>query len=179
MTKKDKIESFPNALDNYSSFQQLFESYYGRLCAYTFTLTHNHAASEDIVQELFIRLWCDRYRISIQENISAYLFRASRNAALNYIRGEASRDQNMKKISIQESVIDRDFLEEEEFVSFLENCIEDLPDRCKNVFKMSRIEGCKQIEIADRLGTSIKTIKNQIWKSLQYLRTCLESKDAF
>ncbi|WP_299582325.1 RNA polymerase sigma-70 factor [uncultured Sunxiuqinia sp.] len=179
MRKNDKIESFPNALDNYSSFQQLFESYYGRLCAYVFSLTHNHAASEDIVQELFIRLWNDRARISIQENILAYLFRASRNSALNYLRGEANRDKQIKKLNIQDSMVDRNFLEEEEFVSFLEDCIDDLPERCQQVFRMSRFEGCKQAEIADQLGTSVKTIKNQIWKSLQYLRTCLEAKDAF
>lgn len=167
------------ALDSYSNFQHLFESYYGRLCAYVFTLTHNHSASEDIVQELFIRLWNDRERIHIQENVLAYLFRASRNAALNYMRGEANRDQSIKKLDVQESVVDRDFLEEEEFVSFLEDCIGDLPDRCQQVFRMSRFEGCKQAEIADQLGTSVKTIKNQIWKSLQYLRTCLEAKDAF
>ena len=70
-------------------------------------------------------------------------------------------------------------MEEEEFISFLDACIEALPERSREVFKLSRIDGLKQKEIAEKLDISIKTIKNQIWKSLQYLKSCLEAKDAF
>lgn len=180
MKKTDKDKLFPGTgLDDYSSFKVLFEQYYGRLCAYVFTITTDYAASEDIVQELFIRLWNDRSKIIINDSVLAYLFRASRNSALNFIRGKANRERLHQNISFQESLIDRDFLEEEEFVSFLNACIEELPDRSKQVFILSRIDGLKQQEIADKLSISVKTIKNQIWKSLQYLKSCLESKDVF
>ncbi len=167
------------ATDDYSSFKALFERYYGRLCAYVFTITNDYAASEDIVQELFIRFWNDRQKIVINESILAYLFRASRNAALNYIRGKANRERSQQNITFQEAIIDRDFLEEEEFIGFLNECIEALPERSRQVFKLSRVEGLKQKEIAEKLNISIKTIKNQIWKSLQYLKSCLELKDVF
>lgn len=166
-------------LDDYSSFKSMFERYYGRLCAYVFTITNDYAASEDIVQELFIRLWNDRQKIVINDSVLSYLFRSSRNSALNFLRGKANRERSQQSISFQEAIIDRDFMEEEEFISFLDACIEALPERSREVFKLSRIDGLKQKEIAEKLDISIKTIKNQIWKSLQYLKSCLEAKDAF
>jgi RNA polymerase sigma-70 factor (ECF subfamily) len=179
--KKDeeKILFSGITLDEYSSFKVLFERYYGRLCAYVFTITNDYAASEDIVQELFIRFWNGRQKIVINDSVFAYLFRASRNSALNYIRGKANRERTQQNITFQEAIIDRDFLEEEEFIGFLDACIEALPERSRQVFKLSRIDGLKQKEIAERLNISVKTIKNQIWKSLQYLKSCLELKDVF
>jgi len=176
---EEKILSSGMALDDYSSFKVLFERDYGRLCAYVFTITNDYAASEDIVQELFIRLWNDRQKIVISDSVLAYLFRASRNSALNYIRGKANRERSQQNITFQEAFIDRDFMEEEEFISFLDACIEALPERSRQVFKLSRIDGLKQKEISEKLNVSVKTIKNQIWKSLQFLRSCLEAKDAF
>lgn len=176
---EEKILFSGIAADDYSSFKVLFERYYGRLCAYVFTITHDYAASEDIIQELFIRFWNDRHKIVINDHVLAYLFRASRNSALNYIRGKANRERLQQSITFQESIIDRDFLEEEEFIGFLDECIEALSERSRQVFKLSRIDGLKQKEIAERLNISVKTIKNQIWKSLQYLKSCLELKDAF
>ena len=179
MKKDQKILFSGIASDNYSSFKTLFENYYGRLCAYVFTITNDYAASEDIVQELFIRFWNGRQKIVIADSVLAYLFRASRNAALNYIRGKANRERLQQNITFKETIIDRDFLEEEEFICFLDECIEALPERSRQVFKLSRVDGLKQKEIAEKLNISIKTIKNQIWKSLQYLKSCLELKDAF
>jgi RNA polymerase sigma-70 factor (ECF subfamily) len=166
-------------VDDHAGFKIMFNRYYSRLCAYVFTITSDYSASEDIVQELFIRFWNDRQKIVIGDSILAYLFRASRNSALNYIRGKANRERSQQNITFQEAIIDRDFLEEEEFISFLDECIEALPERSRQVFKLSRIDGLKQKEIAEKLNISVKTIKNQIWKSLQYLKSCLEAKDAF
>lgn len=179
--KKDEKSIGPVSIipHDYTSFRIFFNSYYGRLCAYVFSIINDYAASEDIVQELFIRFWNDRDKIKVSENVTAYLFKASRNTALNYIRGKSNREKSHQNIIFQDIVIDRDFLEEEEFISSLHACIETLPERSRQVFKMNRIDGLKQKEIAEQLGTSLKTIKNQLWKSLQYLKSCLESKGAF
>lgn len=163
--------------NNYRSFRILFDRYYGRLCIYVYEITRNSEASKDIVQELFIKLWSDRHKIEIQGNVSAYLFRACKNSALNYLRNENSRARLYENRELPLQEIDRDFLEEEEFVAFVNECINELPERSKQVFLLSRFEELKQKEIADKLNISVKTIKNQIWKSLQYLRSCLEMKD--
>lgn len=165
--------------DDYACYNQLFLRFYSRLCAYVFHLTQNYSASEDVVQELFIRLWINRKRLEINENISGYLYRASKNGALNYIRAEKNRQKSIQDMPVQEWQTDEDQIEMIEFSATLNDCIGQLPERSRDVFMKSRIDGLKQQEISDQLGISVKTIKNQIWKSLQFLKACMELKDAF
>lgn len=165
--------------DDYRSYNQLFIRYYNRLCLYVFKLTQSYSASEDIVQDLFIRLWMNRNKLEINGSISAYLYQASRNSALNYIRAENNRRKTMESIPFQEETVDESLIEQVEFSAALYKCIEQLPARSKDVFMKSRFDGMKQQEISDELGVSVKTIKNQIWKSLQYLKACLELNEAF
>ena len=165
--------------NDYQSYNQLFLRYYSRLCTFVFGITQSSSASEDVVQELFIRLWINRAKLDINESVSGYLYHSSKNAALNYLRAEKSRQKSVQNIPIQEFQTDDNLIEQVEFSAALYQCIEQLPERSREVFKMSRIDGFKQQEISDQLGISVKTIKNQIWKSLQYLKACLELKDAF
>ena len=165
--------------DDYTCYNQLFVRYYSRLCAFVFNLTQNYSASEDVVQELFIRLWIQRGKLEITENISGYLYRASKNAALNYLRAEKSRQKSIQNMPVQEWQSDDGLIEQIEFSAALNQCIGQLPERSRDVFMKSRFEGMKQQEISDQLGVSVKTIKNQIWKSLQFLKACLELHEAF
>jgi len=165
--------------DDYSSYNQLFMRYYSRLCAYVFNLTQNNSASEDIVQELFIRLWINRKKLEINTNVSGYLYRSSKNATLNFYRAEKNRLKSIRNMPIQEWQTDEDQIEQIEFSVALNKCIGQLPERSRDVFMKSRLDGMKQQEISDELGISVKTIKNQIWKSLQFLKACLELHDAF
>ena len=165
--------------DDYSSYNQLFVRYYNRLCLFVFKLTQSYSASEDIVQELFVRLWMNREKLEIRGNISGYLYQASRNSALNYLRAENNRKKTIDRIPFQEESTDENLIEQVEFSAALYKCIEQLPARSKDVFMKSRFDGLKQQEISDQLGISIKTIKNQIWKSLQFLKACLEVNEAF
>lgn len=165
--------------NDYACYNQLFIRYYSRLCAFVFKLTQNYSASEDVVQELFIRIWIQRGKIEINENISGYLYSASKNAALNYLRAEKSRQKSIQNMPVQEWQSDEDLIEQIEFSAALNKCIGQLPERSRDVFMKSRFDGLKQQEISDQLGISVKTIKNQIWKSLQFLKACLELHDAF
>lgn len=165
--------------DDYASYNQLFVRYYSRLCAFVFQIIKNESAAEDVVQEFFIRLWTNRHKLEINGSIPGYLYRSSKNAALNYLRAEAARIKTMQNIPFQEWQSDENQIEQIEFSAALYECIGQLPERSREVFKMSRFDEMKQQEIADLLGTSVKTIKNQIWKSLQYLKACLEVKEAF
>ena len=165
--------------DDYTSYNQLFMRYYGRLCAYVFGIVQNESASEDVVQELFIRLWTHREKLNISESISGYLYRASKNSALNYLRAEKNRKHHLAEIPAGDWQTNEVQIEQVEFNAALHECIQQLPGRSKEVFLLSRFDGLKQNEISNQLGISVKTIKNQIWKSLQYLKSCLEMKDAF
>lgn len=164
---------------DYACFNHLFFSYYGRLCAYVLEITKDHEASEDIIQELFIKLWTNREKIEVRESIISYLFRSSKNAALNYLRNEATRKNATEKIPTETFQSIEDIVEHEGFLSALDKCIELLPPRSKEVFLLSRFDGLKQKEISEKLNISVKTIKNQIWKSLQYLKYCIQLKNDF
>ena len=159
---------------DYTSFNRLFIHYYSRLCAYVAGITHDDFASEDIVQELFVKLWINREKIEIKENIPAYLFKSSKNAALNYLRSERNKNSALERVPLDTSCSNEDELDHDEFLSSLEKCINKLPARSKEVFLLHRFEGLKQKEISEKLNISVQTIKNQIWKSLQFLRSCVE-----
>ncbi len=163
--------------NDYVSFNELFMRYYSRLCSSILEITHDKDTAEDIVQEFYIKLWVHRNEISIKENVRSYLFTSCRNAALNFIRNENTRKKSIEKLSDQQKPDDEDPSDMEDYLTKLETCIEQLPERSKQVFRMYKFEGRPQKEISEKLNISIKTIKNQIWKSLQYLRSCIEEKN--
>lgn len=175
----DKILIAGIKMNDYSSYNQLFVRYYSRLCAFVFGIIQNYTSAEDVVQELFIKLWTHREKLIINESVSGYLYRASKNAALNYLRSEKIRQKSIQNIPEQPWHTDENLMEQIEFSAVLNQCIEQLPERSRDIFMKSRFEDLKQKEISNQLGISVKTIKNQIWKSLQYLKSCLELKDAF
>jgi RNA polymerase sigma-70 factor (ECF subfamily) len=162
---------------DYVSYNQLFMRYYSRLCAFVSEIINDAAMSEDIVQEFYIKLWINRKHIKISKNVRAYLFTSCRNLALNYIRDENTRKKNLGNFPVKEEPEEENILEREEYLTALEHCIGQLPERCKQVFLMHKFEELPQKEISEKLNISVKTIKNQIWKSLQYLRECLGQND--
>ena len=151
--------------DDYVSYNKLFERYYGRLCQYVYSLLMDKNDTEDVVQELFLNIWKNRERIEIKENVGGYLYKMAKHLALNHLRSK------VYQLSYEDNRV-----ESEEFRIALYGCIDHLPDRCKEVLLLHRIKGLKQKEISEKLDISVKTIKNQIWTSLQKLRRCLELK---
>lgn len=165
--------------DDYYSYNQLFGRYYGRLCLFVNGILGSKTDAEDIVQEVFIKLWTNRKQYLITENVSSYLYQMARNTTLNYIRGELSRKAATDKLQEAEIYFNahNNVNEEGEFSIELEDCIERLPQRSKEVIRMHHLEGYKHKEIAESRNISIKTIKNQIWQSLKRLKECLELKN--
>ena len=160
--------------NDYVSYNKLFERYYGRLCQYVYSLLMDKSDTEDIVQELFLNIWKNRERIEIKENVGGYLYKMAKHLALNHLRSGVYFN-NLSETQDQLSYADGR-VESEEFRIALYSCIDHLPGRCKEVLLLHRIKGLKQKEISEKLDVSIKTIKNQIWISLQKLRRCLELK---
>mgnify|MGYP000222895723 FL=1 len=162
--------------DDYTSYNKLFVRYYSRLCCYVYRLLGEKEDAEDVVQDLFLTLWNNRKKIAIGENVSGYLYKMARNLALNHIRTRTNYKTVLENREEQLSYYEENPLETEEFRMALYDCINLLPGRCKEVLLLHRVKGLKQKEIADQLSISVKTIKNQIWASLQRLKKCLEVK---
>lgn len=161
---------------DYTSYNKLFVRYYSRLCYYVYHLLMDKEDAEDVVQDLFLTLWNNRSKIEIEGNVSAYLYKMAKNLALNHIRTKANYRSLLENQGDALSYYEENHLESEEFRIILYDCINRLPGRCKEVLLLHRVKGLKQKEIADQLSISVKTIKNQIWSSLQRLKKCLELK---
>ncbi|MDX9881311.1 MAG: RNA polymerase sigma-70 factor [Prolixibacteraceae bacterium] len=166
------------AKNDYSSYKHLFMRYYSRLCVFVFHITCDMDMAEDIVQEFYMKLWTDRNKIKIKGNVRSYLFTSCRNAALNSIRDEKLKIKNLEMIG-RDQLPEEEITEQEDYLNALERCIALLPERSKQVLQMFKLEGFSQKEISEKLNISVKTIKNQVWKSLQFLRSCLNTKNSY
>ncbi len=152
-------------------FEQLFKAYYNPLFAYAYAIVHDEALAEEIVQTVFLRLWEKREAIAIQVSWKAYLYKAIYHESLNskkrwhlhqrYVQGQG------------ESVGVTDSTDGRELEARLEEALQQLPEKCRTVFQLSRFEELKYQEIADRLQISIKTVEAHMGKALKVLRVQL------
>jgi RNA polymerase sigma-70 factor (ECF subfamily) len=163
--------------DDYDYYNQLFMHYYPKLCAFVDNIIDNKTDTEDIVQELFVKLWTYRREIEFQTTVSGYLYQTAKNMAFNFIRDESKRRTLLEKKWEEDLLLNESYENEDnEYEDALEDCVDQLPDRCKEILLMHRVDGYKQKEIAEKLALSIQTIKNQILNSMHRLKNCLEQK---
>ncbi|MEM1321144.1 MAG: RNA polymerase sigma-70 factor [Bacteroidota bacterium] len=161
---------------NYRAFEQLFHRYYQLLCKRAFGLTHCTFKSEEIVSDVFIKIWKNRSTIKLDSKVKYYLYRAIRNQAVDYLRKQI-KERNYKGEINQEfesgySQPDELMIGKELHVK-MEAAIESLPRQGRHIFRLSRDEGMKYREIADLLDISIRTVETHMRRSLIYLRARL------
>lgn len=162
-----------NVLETYNSFEVVFKSHYERLCGYAYTFLKDEATSEDIVQEVFIKIWEQRRDLIGSDQLKFYLFASVRNNSLTAIaknkRGalvELGEEDISEDITIKMEPADRGV----EPRILLAKAMEQLPPKCREVFMLSRLSGQTYQQIADCLGISIKTVENQMGKAIRILR---------
>ena len=153
----------------------LFRQYYGFLCHAVYKIIPDTTLVEDIAQDVFYELWRKRSRLSIKTSLKAYLRRAAMNKALNFIRDQKIKFDDEEKQAPLESKIPsiNQKLEAAELQQLIDKVIDDLPERCRIVFVLSRYEELSYSEIAKQLDISSKTVENQISKALKILRVRL------
>lgn len=154
------------------AFKALFQKYYSALCHYGFQLLQNSEMAEEIVQELFVRIWEKREALSIETSVKHYLFKSVRNQCLNQLQHLKIRKQYESSIlESSEQQIDPDqYFMEVELIRRIEKSIESLPPKRQEIFRLSREKGLKYKEIALELNISIKTVEAQMGLALKYLR---------
>jgi RNA polymerase sigma-70 factor (family 1) len=159
----------------------LFQKYYSILCSHAIRFVYSKAVAEDIVSEIFCRFWSDQTYNSINISYRAYLFKAVRYRAYNYLRWELSKkDLNINVEDLNQGISSlkpEETMLYDELSGEISIIIDSLPAQCKRVFLLSRFEYKKYSEIAAELGISIKAVEAHISKALDVLRRSLKSKD--
>lgn len=153
----------------------LFREYYATICRSVLKIIPDPAIAEDIAQEVFFELWRKRDRINIKISFGAYLRRAARNRSLNYLRDNKITPEGedlLAQIEYPLAKIDQK-MAADDLQILIDKAIDQLPDRCRLVFTLSRFEDMSYQQIADELDISIKTVENQIAKALRLLRKVL------
>lgn len=174
MSLDEKLfESFKNG--DKVAYEQLFKTHYNSLCRFAFSFIKDKDDAEDIVQELFVKLWSNSSKLEINTSIKAYLFRSVRNTCMNYLKHEKVKNlyfQNGSSTQVSEEYTDH--LANEELSHLIHASIEELPEKRKEIFLLSRSEGLKYAEIAKQLSISIKTVETQMGLALKFLREQLK-----
>lgn len=163
--------------DDLKEFETLFKSLYSPLCHYAFKFLKDMDLAEEIVQEFFYNYWKNRHTMNIHISIKSYMFRAIRNNSLKYLehlRVVKKYEQNFKDTNSSELSVEENELEVSELNEIIEATLNELPERCSQIFKLSRFEGLKYNEIAEQLSISIKTVEANMGKALQLFRKNLK-----
>jgi len=157
-------------------FEDLFRSQYSDLCAVANKYLQDLDAAEEVVQSVFVKFWEGRESLQIKQSIKGYLFTAVKNNCLNQIKHlkikEEYKAHNQREIALEESQFDGE-LEGSELADKIQESIDKLPDARKQIFILSRYEGLKYKEIAEKLNISIKTVENQMGSALKFMKSQL------
>jgi RNA polymerase sigma-70 factor (family 1) len=159
--------------------QILFQKYYHLLCSHAVRLVYSKEIAEDLVSELFCKFWTEKIYLNVTSSYRAYLFKAVRFSAYNYIRWELSKKSQAEEwdhyLDLSHSFKPEEALLFDELAVEIEQIIEKLPGQCKKVFVLSRFENKKYKEIAEELQISVKAVEAHISKALDVLRRNLRS----
>tara|TARA_R110002050_G_scaffold289068_1_gene441468 strand:- start:25074 stop:25664 length:591 start_codon:yes stop_codon:yes gene_type:complete len=155
-----------------NAVKELFDLHYRPLCSYAFQFTGLMEDAEDIVQNEFIKLWTRRSELRIHTSLKAYLYKSVYNAFLHQTRKVKKQDDFLVALKYEAMSyrVDEDdtvFLEKIERIKGL---LDLLPDKCREILLLSKRDGYRNREIADKLGISIKTVESQISIAFKKIR---------
>lgn len=162
--------------DDERALESLFLNYFPRLKNFAQSIVRDELLAQDIVQEIFVKLWEKRKEIRIV-NIEAFLYRLVRNQCIDhvkYLKVVENKKAEIGASALFEELYRIDFVRNEPYVLIekelndaIEDLIRKLPDRCREVFVLSRLKGLKNAEIAQQLGINIKNVERHITRALK------------
>ncbi|MCL6266728.1 RNA polymerase sigma factor [Flagellimonas myxillae] len=164
--------------DDAGAMKELFHLYYEPLCTYIFQFTQSSAHTEDIVQSVFIKLWEKRQTLTITTSLKAYLYRSAYNHYVDKFREGKKKTKLLEDLKYEalscESQDDNSLFHQK--LERIKNLMDSLPERCQQIILLSKQEGFKNREIAEKLGISIKTVEAQLRIAFQKIRDGFEEK---
>ncbi|TPV35568.1 RNA polymerase sigma-70 factor [Paucihalobacter ruber] len=159
------------------SYSFLVDLYHHRLCVYAYGLTNDLSQSEDIVQNVFISIWKQRLNLKDDFSVKNYLYRSVYNEFIDqYRKKRAVVALEKKYIDALSTIVEEDETSLDKLMALVKLEIENLPPKCKQTFILSKQEGLTNIEIAEYLNISIKSVEAHITKAFTILRKSVGDK---
>ncbi|MCB0572898.1 MAG: RNA polymerase sigma-70 factor [Phaeodactylibacter sp.] len=163
-----------------AGLERLFQQYYTALVAYANGQLRSSEDAREVVQDVFISLWKNRESLDPEGNIRAYLYVSARNRCISHLRRKQLPGAPLELL--QHSLADEQHgieaeIEAAELQAAIYEEVEQLPDKCREIFLLSRREGLSYSQVAEQLGLSVKTVENQIGIALKRIRRRLFERD--
>jgi RNA polymerase sigma-70 factor (ECF subfamily) len=165
------------SLMDLQSFESMFRQYYQMLCAYAYRFVNDADTAEEIVQELFYKLWEKKSELQINSSLKSYLYSAVHNRCLKFIEHRNVENRYRNYYLLHESEVDNEpqhSSNARELQGIIDDTLNSLPERCSRIFRLNRYEGLKYNEIALKLSISVKTVEANMGKALKMLRKNLK-----
>ncbi len=166
------------------AFEKLFKNYYKNLCFFAENYVKEKAMAEEIVESFFITLWEKRNIIEIKGSVKSYFYKGVQNQCIKYLEHlkvmkkyedfAISMLRYKELLAPSEDAYPLASLISQEIVDEIEKSISDLPEKCREIFCMSRFDQMSYEEIASKLNISINTVRTQMARALQRLRESLK-----
>lgn len=166
------------SLGNEKSFRVLFDYYWKSIYGVAYSLTKSTELSEEIVQDVFLKIWMNREKLIAIEKIDGYLFMVARNHIYNLLRKKIMEGPWVAQLEqhfLETSSLPEEQLLLKETTQAIKAAVELLPQQQRTVFELSRYEGLDHATIAAHLGISKLTVKSHMTKALQSIRLHLQS----
>jgi len=169
------------AADDQQAFAALFEHYRNKIYTVAFSLTDSKQAAEEIVQDVFVKVWLTRKELPAVEKLDAWLFIIARNMIFSFLRREAVKAKNQRHAAVgllpsgspQEAF---DKLDEKELRGLLLQAVDQLSTQQKQVYLLSKEEGMKQQKIAEQLNIAPQTVKKHLQYAMRNIRAYIVSR---
>lgn len=161
--------------DDQKAYKELFTSLYSPLFLFAKSMVKSKESAEEIVSDVFIRIWEKRRDLEKIDNLKVYLYVSTRNAALNYLSLQKRNSTNpLDEFHAEFTSIYFDpeqLLITADMLALIKKAIDQLPPKCKIIFKLVKEDGLKYKEVAEILNLSVKTVENQVAIALQKIGT--------
>lgn len=165
--------------DSQIAFEELFHKYKKKLYYFALSYLDDNAEAEEVVQSVFVRLWENRSSLNETMSVKNYIYKSTANACYNFLKKKAVRNRYSEKelIAFDEN-LDRSY--DEIFYKDLKRQIDSilatLPPQQQKIFNLSRFEGLSHADIASKLNLSLRTVENQIYRSIKIIKDNLKAE---
>jgi len=171
MNEQEEIDKIKQG--DLKTYERVFRQYYEMLCNYAIMFVKDQDLAEEMVQDIFYRIWKKHHEIQISTTLKGYLLQSTKNQCLQYLRHKTIELKYAAKVKKEIDIPvyqPEETYESKEITETINLTLQQLPDKCREVFTLSRFEGLKYHEIADKMSISIKSVEAYMGKALKVFR---------